>query len=93
MPTHRRPPDGGGGLALAELRQRRNTKQDVVALRLAIGQGTVSRLERRADLRVSTLRRYVAALGGRLELRAVFADGEVAIGERREVDSCASGHP
>jgi hypothetical protein len=39
-------------------------------------QGEVSRLERRADLYVSTLRRFVEALGASLDLMARFPDGE-----------------
>jgi hypothetical protein len=89
MPTDQRRGDVGGGLALAALRRARSTKQEVVALRLAIGQAGVSRLERQADLHVSTLRRYVAALGGRLELRAVFDDGATPIRQLAEVDAGA----
>jgi hypothetical protein len=86
-----RPAADATGVDLAALRRRRGVKQEVVALRLAIGQGGVSRLERQVDLHVSTLRRYVAALGGRLELRAVFADATIPIADRADVTAGASG--
>ena len=41
---------------------------------LGIGQDSVSRLEQRSDLLISTLRGYVEALGGRLSLVAEFPD-------------------
>jgi hypothetical protein len=51
---------------------------------LGISQGNVSRLEHRQQLYISTLREYVEALGGRLELAAVFGDERVplAVGEQ-----------
>jgi hypothetical protein len=50
-----------------------------VAGRLGVSQGNVSELERREDLYLSTLREYVEALGGTLELTAVFDDERRAI--------------
>jgi len=49
---------------LAGLRARRGLSQAAVAEALGISQSDVSKLERRSDLRLSTLRRYLAALGG-----------------------------
>ena len=40
---------------------------------------TLSKIERREDVNVSTLRRYVHALGGELHVTAIFDDGEVEI--------------
>jgi hypothetical protein len=51
----------------------------VVADRLEVTPENVSHIERGADVRLSTLDRYVAALGGRLELRAAFTDETVAL--------------
>jgi hypothetical protein len=48
--------------------------QVALAKKLQMVQPSVSRLERQADLYVSTLRRYVEALGGRLEISAIFPD-------------------
>lgn len=60
---------------LADLRRARSFSQASVAERLGMSQSEVSRLERRSDLRVSSLARYVEALGGRLELQARFPKG------------------
>lgn len=64
-------------LALGELRRSRGISQTAVADALEVSQPNVSRIEQEQDLRLSTLGRYVAALGGDLELRAVFPDGAV----------------
>jgi hypothetical protein len=45
--------------------------------RIPSGQSEVSRIEKRNDLHLSTLRGYVEGLGGKLELTAVFPEGEV----------------
>lgn len=47
------------------------TQQDLAAA-LGVGQDSISRLEKRSDTLLSTLRRYVEAMGGRLELVAQF---------------------
>jgi transcriptional regulator with XRE-family HTH domain len=63
---------------LSELRRELDLTQAALADRLNVTQENVSQLERgESDMRVSTLRRYVEALGGRLELRATFADRSV----------------
>jgi hypothetical protein len=66
-------------LALAELREGRYATQVQVAGALDVSQANVSRVEHQDDVYVSTLRNYVAALGGRLELRAVFPDETVTL--------------
>jgi DNA-binding Xre family transcriptional regulator len=53
---------------LAELRQRRG-----------VSQPNVSRIEQEDDVYLSTLSRYVAALGGYLEVRAVFPEEEITL--------------
>ena len=63
-------------MGFGKLRQARLQTQVALAERLDIPQTAVSRIERRTDLLLSTMRKYVEALGGRLELRAVFPDGE-----------------
>jgi len=57
---------------LKDLRQAVKRTQDDLAARLGVGQDTVSRIERRSDMLLSTLRRYVEATGGSLELVARF---------------------
>lgn len=64
-------------LALTELRNARGVTQRDVAGRIHSSQANVSRIEHEEDIYLSTLREYIEALGGHLELRAVFPDGEV----------------
>lgn len=65
---------------LAELRRELDLTQAVVADRLAVSQENVSQIERgEGDVRLSTLSRYVTALGGRLEVRATFPGQTVAL--------------
>ncbi|MEX2499760.1 MAG: helix-turn-helix domain-containing protein [Wenzhouxiangellaceae bacterium] len=59
-------------LTLRELRKALEMTQTALAERLNIGQDTVSRLERRTDMLLSTLHDYVQGLGGRLELNVEF---------------------
>ena len=66
-------------MALAELRQARAQTQEDLARALKVNQPAVAKLEKRADMYVSNLRRYVEALGGKLEITASFPEGEVAI--------------
>jgi transcriptional regulator with XRE-family HTH domain len=65
---------------LGELRRKLDLTQAVVADRLDVTQENVSQIERgEADVRLSTLSRYVEALGGQLEVRATFPDETVAL--------------
>ncbi|SRR5712692_11112601 len=66
-------------LALAAVREQCGVTQKEVAATLGVSQANVSRIEHEEDLYLSTLRDYVAALGGRLELTAVFPDQAVQL--------------
>ena len=68
-----------GEMALHELRQARERSQEELARALKVGQPAVAKLERRTDMYVSNLRRYIEALGGSLEITARFADASVTI--------------
>jgi DNA-binding XRE family transcriptional regulator len=59
-------------LTLRDLRQARHLTQERMAALMGVEQENVSRLERRADLLLSTLSSYVAAMGGKLRLIAEF---------------------
>lgn len=61
-------------IRLYELRHREAFSQAEIAGRLDVTQGAISKLEHADDVRVSTLRQYLEALGARLELVAVFVD-------------------
>jgi transcriptional regulator with XRE-family HTH domain len=60
--------------SLQALRRARASTQVELAHRLNISQASVARLERRADVLLSTLREYVEALGGTLDLVVHFPD-------------------
>ena len=67
-------------LTLRQLRVLLNLTQSVIAERLDIGQHSVSRLENRGDIKLSTLRTYIEALGGQLNITATFPEqGEVKL--------------
>ena len=61
-------------IRLYELRHGEAISQVELAGRLDVTQGAISKLEHSEDVRVSTLRQYLEALGARLELVAVFDD-------------------
>jgi DNA-binding transcriptional regulator YiaG len=63
-------------IGLHELRKALERSQTEVAAELNISQSAVSQLERADDLKVSTLRNYLAHLGARLQLVAVFEEGD-----------------
>ncbi len=66
-------------MPLHQLRNAREMTQTRLAEVLEMDQGNISKLEKRTDMYLSTLRSYVEAMGGSLEIRAVFPDGEVRI--------------
>jgi hypothetical protein len=70
-------------VAFDDLRAQRGVTQVVLAEKLGRSQGNISDLEHREDLYLSTLRAYVEALGGELEITAVFPEQRlgIAIGE------------
>jgi DNA-binding XRE family transcriptional regulator len=66
-------------MALDELRAARQLTQTSMAKILEVGQSEISKIENRTDMYVSTLASYVEAMGGTLEIRAVFPEGAVKI--------------
>src|SRR5580658_5075315 len=62
-------------MSLHQLRKARELTQTKIAAELHMGQGDVSKLERRTDMYVSTVAGYLQAVGADLEIRAVFPDG------------------
>jgi transcriptional regulator with XRE-family HTH domain len=64
-------------LRLSELRVERSATQQDLADRMEMTQGRVSRIERETNPYLSTLRRYIEALGGELHILAQFPDGQV----------------
>ena len=67
------------GMPLHKLRAARQLTQQQLAQTLDMTQAAVSQLEKRTDMYLSTLENFVEAMGGRLELYAVFPDGKVRL--------------
>ena len=67
------------GAALRRLRSSRGLTQQELATRLETTQPEISKLERRRDVRVSTMRAYVVALGGELSLVSRFGGEELEL--------------
>ena len=63
-------------MALSDIRRARSLTQEQVARKLGGKQVYVSRLEKRADVKVSTLRQFVKAMGGDLQLLVTFPEGQ-----------------
>jgi transcriptional regulator with XRE-family HTH domain len=59
-------------MALADLRRAQASTQEQIAKALGVNQAWISRVERQTDMYLSTLRSYVEALGGQLEISARF---------------------
>lgn len=72
-------------MPLRELRLARQLTQESLARALDSNQALVSKLERRADMYVSSLRSYIEAMGGELEIVARFSDGAVRIRQFEEI--------
>ena len=66
-------------LAIEELRAGRHLTQEQVAQALGVSQANVSQLEHQDNVYLRTLGNYIAALGGHLEVRAVFPDETVVL--------------
>ena len=74
-------------MPLEELRAARELTQTSLAKILDVGQSEVSKIEKRTDMYVSTLASYVKAMGGELEICAVFPDGKVKISQFEDLSA------
>jgi DNA-binding XRE family transcriptional regulator len=74
-------------MPLDQLRKAQQMTQLQLAEILGVNQGEVSKIEHRSDICISTLADYIEAMGGRLEIRAVFKDREVRITQFEELAS------
>ncbi len=68
-------------MPLHDIRAARQLTQEHLAKLLRVKQASVSKLERRADMYISTLRDFVNAMGGELEIVARFPEGEVRVSQ------------
>ncbi len=73
-------------LPLAELRRARQLSQEQLATELDVQQPAVAKIEKKTDMYISTLRRFINAMGGELEIRAHFPDGDVTINQFENLD-------
>src|SRR5262245_49850344 len=67
------------GVPLDELRAARDLTQEHLARIMGVGQAAISKVERRTDMYISTLRDVIRAMGGELEIVAKFPEGTVVI--------------
>jgi predicted XRE-type DNA-binding protein len=72
-------------LPLTELRHARQLSQEQLAGVLHVKQASISKMERRTDMYISTLRNFIRAMGGELEIVARFPDGSVKINQFEEL--------
>lgn len=68
-------------MPLHELRRARELSQEQLAETLGEKQPSISKLEQRTDMYISTLRRYIRAMGGDLDIVARFPEGNVRISQ------------
>ena len=73
-------------MPLHELRRARDFTQVTLAKVMGTSQGEISKIEQRTDLYVSTLRNYLEAMGGELEIVVRFPDGAVKISQFGELE-------
>ena len=66
-------------MPLHELRKARDLSQVKLAEVLQVNQAAISKIEHRTDMYISTLREYIRAMGGDLQIVAKFPEGEVNI--------------
>jgi len=72
-------------LPLFEIRQARKLSQAELAVRLQVNQAAVSKVENRADMYISTLRKHIEAMGGSLIIQADFPEGRYQINSFEEI--------
>ena len=78
-------------MPLDELREAREMTQQHLARLLKVNQSAISKMERRADVYVSTLQTVIQAMGGKLKITASFPEGEVEISQFRAVKKVGAG--
>lgn len=74
-------------MPLHELRRARQLSQEQLPEDLGATQPEISKMEHPTDMYISTLRRFIEAMGGQLEIIARFPDGTVEIAEFKELDA------
>lgn len=73
-------------IPLRQMRKARAMTQVNLARRLNVNQAAISQMESRSDMYLSTLRAYIEALGGTLDIRARFPEGEIVLNELTDLN-------
>jgi len=73
-------------MALKELRNALHLSQKKLADTLSVDQANISQIENRTDMFISTLRSYIQAMGGELDIIARFPQGEVHINQFEDIE-------
>jgi len=76
-------------MMLAEIRQAVDLSQEEIANVMKLQQPAVSKIEKNTDMYISTLRRYIEALGGELDITARFNDNEIHISQFEQLHRVA----
>lgn len=77
-------------MALADLRKARTLSQERLAQLMEVKQPEISKIEKRTDMYISTLRSYIKAMGGDLEIVAKFPEGNVRIIQFKDLEDDAA---
>lgn len=72
-------------MTLSELRRARRLSQATIAGLLHVNQSSVAKMEQRTDMYLSTLRHFIEAIGGELEVTAKFPDHSIKINQFSEL--------
>ncbi len=72
-------------MPLNELRAAKQLSQETIAKILNKKQANISRLEKNTDMYISTIKHYIEAMGGTLEINAIFPDGKVKINQFQNI--------
>ena len=73
-------------MTLTELRNARRLTQESLGETLQVGQAAIAKMEKRTDMYLSNLRRFIEAMGGELDIVARFPDGDVKIRNLSSID-------
>ena len=80
-------------MPLQGLRHARELSQESLAKTLGTNQSSISKLEKRSDMYISTLRGYIEGMGGQLEIRACFPAGDILVTTFGELDESGKTRP
>ena len=73
-------------MPLYELREARELTQQQIAGLLNVNQAAISKMEKRTDMYLHTLRNFIHAMGGELDVIARFPDGDVRINQFKDIE-------